>query len=162
MIPSESKKTLGDSRGFGHRARDISDAAGQAELPEVTEAAERRRPLKSARRTERPLRAVGSAARPLPRCVETSLPVTGSITRRAGVAEMVEAVPVVEQEALGRGAVVLEAEARVAQPMIREASWCQTRHGSRSPWVSLLTFVSTTLRAPLDLYTRETIRILTK
>jgi hypothetical protein len=50
---------------------------------------------------------------------------------RAGVAEMAEAVPVVEREALGRGAVVVEAEARVAQPMIRERSLCQHRHGSR-------------------------------
>ena len=52
---------------------------------------------------------------------------------RVGVAEMVEAVPVVEQEALGRGAVVVEAEARVAQPMIRERSLGRYRHGSRSP-----------------------------
>jgi hypothetical protein len=81
-------------------------------------------------------------------------PVTRSITTRVGVEEMVEAVPVVEREALGRGAVVVEAEARVAQPMIREGSLCQNRHGSRQPWVSLLTFVSTTLSVPLDLYTR--------
>ena len=67
---------------------------------------------------------------------------------------MVEAVPVVEQEALGRGTVVVEAEARVAQPMIRERSLCQHRHGSRSLWVSLLTFVSTRLRVPLYFYTR--------
>jgi hypothetical protein len=60
-------------------------------------------------------------------------PVTRSITRRAGVAEMVEAVPVVEQEALGRGAVVVEAEARVAQPMIRKGSLGQYRHRSCSP-----------------------------
>ena len=52
---------------------------------------------------------------------------------RAGVEEMVEAVPVVEQEALGRGAVVVEAEARVAQPMIRERSLGQYRHRSCSP-----------------------------
>ena len=89
-------------------------------------------------------------------------PVTYSITRRAGVAEMVEAVRVVEQEALGRGAVVVEAEARAAQPMICEGSWCQNRHGSRSPWVFLLTFVRTTLRVPLDLSTRSPIGILTK
>jgi len=35
-----------------------------------------------------------------------------------GAEEMVEAVPVVEREAVGRGVVVVEAEARVAQPMI--------------------------------------------
>ena len=67
---------------------------------------------------------------------------------------MVEAVPAVEQEALGRGAVVVEVEARVVQPMIRERSLCQHRHGSRSPWVTLLTFVRTTLSVPLYLYTR--------
>jgi hypothetical protein len=50
---------------------------------------------------------------------------------RAGVEEMVEAAPVVEREALGRGAVVVEVEARVVQPMIRERSLCQNRHGSR-------------------------------
>jgi hypothetical protein len=49
------------------------------------------------------------------------------------VAEMVEAVSVVEQEALGRGAVVVEAEARVAQPMIRKGSLGQYRHRSCSP-----------------------------
>ena len=81
-------------------------------------------------------------------------PVTRSITTRVGVADMVEAVPVVEREALGREAVVVEVEARVAQPMIRERSWCQHRHGSRSPWVSLLTFVRTTLRVPLYPHTR--------
>ena len=81
-------------------------------------------------------------------------PFPRSITRRAGVAEMVEAVPVVEREALGRGAVVVEAEARVAQPMIREGSLCQHRHRSCLPRVSLLTFVRATLRVPLDLYTR--------
>jgi hypothetical protein len=73
---------------------------------------------------------------------------------RAGVEERVEAVPVVEREALGRGAVVVEAEARVAQPVIRERSLGQYRHRSCTPWVNLLTFVRTTLRVPLDLYTR--------
>jgi len=79
---------------------------------------------------------------------------------------MVEAVRVVEQEALGRGAVVVEAEARVVQPMIRamirDGAWCQHRHRSCSPRVSLLTFARATLRVPLDLYTRYTIGILTK
>jgi hypothetical protein len=46
-------------------------------------------------------------------------PVTRSITMRAGVEEMVEAVPVVEREAMGLGVVVVEAAARVALPMIR-------------------------------------------
>ena len=89
--------------------RDISDATGEAQLPEVAEL--------------RPTTAPDVLRRPFP--------VTYSITRRAGVAEMVEAVPVVEREALGRGVVVVEAEARAAQPMIREGSLCQHRHGSR-------------------------------
>jgi hypothetical protein len=80
--------------------------------------------------------------------------VTRSITTRVGVAEMVEVVPVVEREALGRGAVVVEAEARVAQPEIREGSLGQYRYRSCLPWVNLLTFVRTTLSVPLDLYTR--------
>jgi hypothetical protein len=50
---------------------------------------------------------------------------------RAAVAEMVEAVPVVEREALSRGAVVVAVETMVVQPMIREGSLCQNRHGSR-------------------------------
>ena len=63
--------------------------------------------------------------------------------------EMVEAVPGVEREALGRGVVVVEAEARVDQPMSRERSersWCQypDTHEVRSPWVSLLSFAPTT------------------
>ena len=33
-----------------------------------------------------------------------------------------------EREAVGRGAVVVEVEARVAQPMIRKWSLCQCRH----------------------------------
>jgi hypothetical protein len=55
----------------------------------------------------------------------------------AGVAEMVEAVPGVEREALGQAAVVVEAEVRVAQPMIGEGFLRQNRHGSRESWVSL-------------------------
>ena len=74
--------------------------------------------------------------------------------------ETTEAVPVVGVEALGLGAVVpaaqvvVEAEARVAQPMIRERALGQYRHRSCSPWVNLLTFMRTTLRVPLDLYPR--------
>lgn len=57
MVVQGWRKTPAGPRGSGHRAGGISDAAGQAEL---------RRPPTSARRTERPLRAVGSAARLLP------------------------------------------------------------------------------------------------
>jgi len=131
VVVQGSKKALGDSRGSGPRAGDVSDAAGEVQLPEATEAAELRRPLKSARRTGAPC---GRSVRPRDHCPDAlrrPFPVTCSITRRVGVAEMVEVVPVVEQEALGRGAVVVEAEARVAQPMIREGSWCQNRHRSR-------------------------------
>jgi hypothetical protein len=46
----------------------------------------------------------------------------------------------------------------VAQPMNRERSLGQYRHRSCSPWVTLLTFVRTTLSVPLDLYTRSTIK----
>jgi hypothetical protein len=67
---------------------------------------------------------------------------------RAEVEEMVEAVPGVGREDLGQEAVVVEAEARVAQPIICEGSLYQYRRGSCSPWVSLLTFVSTNLRLP--------------
>jgi hypothetical protein len=52
------------AHSFGYQARNITDAAGQAQLPEV---AVLRQPPKSVRRTECPLRVVGSAARPLPR-----------------------------------------------------------------------------------------------
>jgi len=72
----------------------------------------------------------------------------------AEVEERVEAVPGVGREDLGQEAVVVGAEARVAQPIICEGSLCQYRHGSRSPWISLLIFVRTTLSVPLYLYIR--------
>lgn len=50
---------------------------------------------------------------------------------RAKVEETVEAVPGVGREDLAQEAVVVEAEARVARPMICEGSWCQYKHGSR-------------------------------
>ena len=68
----------------------------------------------------------------------STVPVIRSFTRPAGVAETVGAVPVVAQEALGRGAVVVEAEARAVQPLMREGSLGQNRHGSREASVSLL------------------------
>jgi hypothetical protein len=119
------------AHSFGYQARNITDAAGRAQLPEV---AVLRRP-----RDHCPERSRSGLYGP--DALRRLFPFTRSITMRAGVA-------------LGRGAVVVEAEARVAQPVIREGALCQNRHGSRQPWVPLLTFVSTTLSVPLDLYTR--------
>lgn len=55
---------------------------------------------------------------------EPAPPLTCAIRMRAGVEEMAEEGPVLERvvvewEAEGRGVVVVEAEVRVAQPMIR-------------------------------------------
>jgi hypothetical protein len=56
-----------------------------------------------------------------------------TILMRAEVEGMVEVVPVVASGAWGRGAVVVGAEAQVAQPMMREKCFCQHRHKSRLP-----------------------------
>jgi hypothetical protein len=80
-------------------------------------------------------------------------PFARSIKMRAGVEEMVEAVPAlaleaVEREAVGREVVVVEAEAKAAQPMHREWSVCQCRYGSCLPYISLLTCVRTARTYP--------------